>query len=86
MHNDFLLLRTTLEVAVETPPCNVETYGERDGEHCPECNHAWTPKGPAHFTDCRYFSLDDDRDEQPSIPLWVTRLGMSNGELKKAAA
>ena len=36
--------------------------GER--ERCPECRHIWNEVGPAHFTDCRYFSLDDDRDEE----------------------
>ena len=36
--------------------------GER--ERCPECGHIWNEVGPAHFTDCRYFSLDDDRDEE----------------------
>ncbi len=34
-------------------------------ENCPECGHSWKEDGPAHFTDCRYFSLDDDRDEEP---------------------
>lgn len=36
-------------------------------ERCPECSHTWNDVGPAHFTDCRYFSLDDDRDEDPMI-------------------
>lgn len=36
-------------------------------ERCPECGHAWNEVGPAHFTDCRYFSLDDDRDEDPMV-------------------
>ncbi len=34
-------------------------------ERCAECSHVWDDNGPAHFTDCRYFSLDDDRDEDP---------------------
>jgi len=34
-------------------------------ENCPECGHSWKENGPAHFTDCRYFCLDDDRDEEP---------------------
>jgi hypothetical protein len=34
-------------------------------ENCPECGHSWKEDGPAHFTDCRYFCLDDDRDEEP---------------------
>jgi hypothetical protein len=38
-------------------------------EVCPECSHPWNDSGPAHFTDCRYFSLDDDRDEDPLIHL-----------------
>ena len=44
-------------------PYNEEIYGATDGESCPECNHAWFLDTPAHFADCRYFSLDDDRDE-----------------------
>jgi len=74
-----------LEATVETPR-NGEAYGEREGESCPECNHAWILQGPAHFTDCRYFSLDDDRDEQPSVLLRGTGRGMGLGELAKAAA
>ncbi len=38
-----------------------------ESERCPECGHAWNEVGPAHFTDCRYFSLDDDRDEDPIV-------------------
>jgi hypothetical protein len=34
-------------------------------ENCPECGHSWKEDGPAHFTECRYFCLDDDRDEEP---------------------
>jgi hypothetical protein len=34
-------------------------------ENCPACGHSWKEDGPAHFTDCRYFCLDDDRDEEP---------------------
>jgi len=34
-------------------------------ESCPECGHSWKENGPAHFNDCRYFCLDDDRDEEP---------------------
>lgn len=33
-------------------------------ERCSECGHLWTDDGPAHYADCRYFSLDDDRDEE----------------------
>jgi hypothetical protein len=32
-------------------------------ERCPVCGHEWADLGPAHFADCRYFCLDDDRDE-----------------------
>jgi hypothetical protein len=66
--------------------CNEVTYGAKDGEYCPECGHAWTFDAPAHFTDCRYFSLDDDRDEQPSVLHRVTRRQIVIGELQKAAA
>jgi hypothetical protein len=34
-------------------------------ESCPECGHSWKEDGPAHFNDCRYFCLDNDRDEEP---------------------
>jgi hypothetical protein len=67
-------------------PRNKQTYGLQDGEYCPECDHPWTLDGPAHFDDCRYFSLDDDRDEEPPVRLWVTRREMVIGELQKAAA
>ena len=36
-------------------------------ESCPECGHSWKENGPAHFNDCRYFCLDDDRDEEPLL-------------------
>jgi hypothetical protein len=26
----------------------------------------WNDVGPAHFADCRFFCLDDDRDEEPA--------------------
>ena len=62
VHDQFLLFRTMLEATVEAP-YNGEIYGVTDGESCPECSHVWFLDAPAHFTDCRYFSLDDDRDE-----------------------
>ncbi len=61
-------------------------YGLEDGEHCPECSHTWALDGPAHFTDCRYFCLDDDRDEEPPVPLSVASSRMVNDALQKAAA
>jgi len=39
-------------------------------ERCPICGHEWADRGPAHFTDCRYFSLDDERDEERSRFVW----------------
>ena len=36
-------------------------------DHCPECLHVWDDGGPSHFHDCRYFSLDDDRDEENDV-------------------
>ena len=36
-------------------------------DHCPVCGHAWRERGAAHFADCRYFSLDDDRDEETML-------------------
>ena len=74
-----------MQEAAMGAPRNTETFGLEDGEYCPECCHDWTLNGPAHFTDCRYFSLDDDRDEEPPVPQWVTRRQMVTGELEKAA-
>jgi hypothetical protein len=45
---------------IEDLVCDAEVQ-----ENCPECGHSWKEDGPAHFTDCRYFCLDDDRDEEP---------------------
>jgi len=51
-------------------PLQIEhTFGIEDMEDCPECYHAWFLTGSSHFSDCRYFSLDDDRDEEPSVYL-----------------
>ena len=44
-------------------------------ERCPECGHTWTDEGPAHFVDCRYFCLDDERDEDS----WPGGCGEENG-------
>ncbi len=61
-------------------------YGLEEGEHCPECSHTWNLEGPAHFTDCRYFSLDDDRDEESAVRPWVTGREGVPGEMQRAAA
>jgi len=63
-----------------------QTYGLEEGEYCPECSHTWNLEGPAHFSDCRYFSLDDDRDEESAVHLLVTGREGVPGELQKAAA
>lgn len=63
-----------------------QLYGPEDGELCPECSHPWTLSGPAHFTDCRYFCLDDDRDEEPSVALWVAGYEMVIDRLQNVAA
>jgi len=42
-------------------------------ERCPECGHVWKDVGPAHFADCRYFSLDDERDEEMATPRKTNR-------------
>lgn len=39
-------------------------------ERCPVCSHEWADRGPAHFADCRYFCLDDDRDEDQAGLGW----------------
>jgi hypothetical protein len=62
------------------------TYGLEDGEQCPECSHTWPLDGPAHFTDYRYFSLDDDRDEESLVRLWPAGRSMITDELQKTAA
>jgi hypothetical protein len=36
-------------------------------ERCPECGHVWNDVGPVHYTDCRYFWLEEDRDEDASV-------------------
>ncbi len=61
-------------------------FGTDSGEHCPECGHPWYLEGPAHFTDCRYFSLDDDRDEEFPIRSWEARSTISDGLSPKYAA
>jgi rRNA maturation protein Nop10 len=48
-------------------------FGMDSCEHCPECGHAWYLDGPAHFADCRFFSLDDDRDEEVPMAGWEAR-------------
>lgn len=32
-------------------------------ERCPECGHEWNDVGPVHFTDCRFFWVEEDRDD-----------------------
>ena len=54
------------ETHVDRPVEEVQVVVE-EVERCPECSHLWNDVGPAHFTDCRYFSLDDDRDEDPMV-------------------
>ncbi len=61
-----------LEATVEAPH-NIETYDARDSEYCPACGHTWAFGGPAHYFDCRYFALDDDRDEEPLVRMWATK-------------
>jgi hypothetical protein len=63
-----------------------QSYGPEEGENCPECSHTWPLDGSAHFADCRYWCLDDDRDEESSVRLWAPRRKMITGELQKAAA
>jgi hypothetical protein len=63
----------TMQESISGAPRGRQTYGSEDGEHCPECSHAWALEGPAHFTDCRHFSLDDDRDEEVPVRLLVMR-------------
>ncbi len=45
-----------------------------EDERCPSCGHAWEDRGPAHFADCRYFSMDDDRDEDRSGFVWNRKI------------
>ena len=82
-HNDSFwshtLSQTLLEATVKTPRYE-GTFDPKEGEYCPECNHAWSPDGPAHYSDCRYFSLDDDRDEEPADYLWAANREMAIGD------
>jgi hypothetical protein len=64
---------------------NKEIYGLEESEYCPECGHVWTVDGSAHFVDCRYFCLDDDRDEEQPVTSWVAGREMVIGERQKAA-
>lgn len=32
-------------------------------ELCPECGHLWSDYGAIHYHDCRYFTLEDDLEE-----------------------
>jgi hypothetical protein len=57
-----------MKAATMAPPTRTQSYGAEEGECCPSCRHAWTFDGPAHYSDCRYFSLDDERDEGPWAP------------------
>lgn len=54
-----------MEAAATAAPILTQSYGAEEGEYCAGCMHPWTFDGPAHYSDCRYFSLDDDRDEAP---------------------
>jgi hypothetical protein len=76
----------TAEVITMEAARDEQVYGLEDGELCPECSHTWTLSGPAHFTDCRYFSLDDDRDEEPSVTQWVASYEMVIDRWQKVAA
>ena len=64
---------------IEDLMCDTEVQ-----ENCPECGHSWKEDGPAHFTDCRYFCLDDDRDEEPLQLLWSKMIAkdLSPGSLR----
>jgi hypothetical protein len=68
------------------PSHNVRTYGAGAFDYCPECNHAWALEGSAHFTDCHYFSLDNDRDEESFTRPGITEGDMAIGDARKAAA
>jgi hypothetical protein len=32
-------------------------------ERCPECGHEWNDVGPVHFADCRFFWIEEERDD-----------------------
>jgi hypothetical protein len=36
-------------------------------ERCPECGHAWDDVGPVHFADCRFFWVEEDRDDDAIV-------------------
>jgi len=33
-------------------------------DRCPECGHEWTDYGDCHYHDCRYFSLDQEMENE----------------------
>jgi hypothetical protein len=38
---------------------------KEDGtEICPECGHIWVDYGSGHYHDCRYFTLEDELEEE----------------------
>jgi uncharacterized Zn ribbon protein len=42
----------------------IQTNG---AEVCPECGHLWTEYSSGHYHDCRYFSLQDDQEEDIAL-------------------
>ena len=38
---------------------------KEDGtEICPECGHIWVDYGSGHYHDCRYYTLEDELEEE----------------------
>jgi len=42
------------------PMQETETEQLEDIDQCPECGHSWANDEPAHYHDCRYFTLEDE--------------------------
>jgi hypothetical protein len=36
-------------------------------ERCPECGHVWNDVGAVHYSDCRYFWFEEDRDDDTIV-------------------
>jgi len=63
-----------------------ETEQLEDIDQCPECGHSWTDEGPAHYHDCRYFTLEDEVNEEEEEHELQYRLREAQLGLFKSAA
>jgi len=56
--------RTSVKKGSRTvPQINASKMLTTEVERCPECGHEWNDVGPVHFTDCRFFWVEEERDD-----------------------